>query len=136
MRTVGSWHRLAIATAVAGAIGLAACSHATSDAAPPPPGGQIAIDHGCVSCHSIDGSRGVGPSWKGLYGSEVELVDGRRVVADDDYLRRAIREPSRDLVAGFSAGMPASALDDQEVTRLVAYIRSLGSLPAAGTSTP
>lgn len=42
---------------------------------------------GCVSCHSIDGSRLVGPTWKGLFGSQVAvLAEGKEktVTVDDD----------------------------------------------------
>ncbi len=31
---------------------------------------------GCANCHSIDGSKKVGPSFQGLYGTEHALADG------------------------------------------------------------
>src|SRR5271167_209928 len=36
---------------------------------------------GCSGCHSLDGTRGTGPSWKGLAGSQVKLSDGRTLTA-------------------------------------------------------
>jgi len=38
---------------------------------------------GCRSCHSIDGSTGTGPTWKGLAGSSVKLTTGRTVTANE-----------------------------------------------------
>jgi cytochrome c oxidase subunit 2 len=89
------------------------------------PGRSIAERNGCLSCHSLDGSRRAGPSWKGLYGSHVELEDGRVVVADEEYLDRAIREPGREVVKGFAASMPLVSLSDQDRQQVIEYIRSL-----------
>ena len=45
--------------------------------------GQIlATERNCISCHSADGSPGVGPSWRERYGTVGELVDGSTVVVD------------------------------------------------------
>lgn len=96
------------------------------------PGRSIAQRNGCLSCHSLDGSRRAGPSWKGLYGSQVELEDGRVVVADEEYLDRAIREPGREVVKGFAASMPLVSLPDQDRQQVIDYIRSLtdpGAVP-------
>ena len=56
-----------------------------------------------------------------------ELADGRTVVADEAYLRRAIEEPGAEVVAGFQEGMPAyvGVLTDSQIESLVMYIRSL-----------
>jgi cytochrome c oxidase subunit 2 len=86
-------------------------------------GAELADDNGCSACHR---SGAVGPSWEGLYGSDVELEDGSVVVADEDYLTRAITDPGADISAGFNVSMPDNDLDDEEVAALVAYIRELG----------
>ncbi len=83
---------------------------------------------GCVSCHSVDGSKLVGPTWKGLYGSKVTvLTDGqeREVTAADDYIKRSIHHPPAELVKGFAPQMPTTELKDRDVDDLVAYIKSL-----------
>lgn len=82
----------------------------------------------CLACHTIDGSQAVGPTWKGLYGHEVELEDGTKVVADDAYLIESIKDPNAKVVKGFPKGaMPpyGSILTDENIADLVAYIRSL-----------
>ena len=91
-------------------------------------GRQIAIRQ-CASCHGADGSGTVGPAFVGLYGSEVTLTDGSTVVADDEYLRRSIVEPSAQLVDGYTLKMPETNLEDDEIEAVLAYIRELGSDP-------
>ena len=54
----------------------------------------VYADLGCQSCHSLDGSKGVGPTFKGLFGSQVELTTGRTVKADEAYLLESISTPT------------------------------------------
>ncbi len=88
-------------------------------------GKQTSISNGCASCHGTDGRGGVGPTWIGLAGSEVELDDGSTVIADDDYLVRAILDPAAEIVPGFSVNMPQNALTDDQALDIVAYIKEL-----------
>jgi cytochrome c oxidase subunit 2 len=100
-----------------------------AESAPDPTRGERAFKlKGCVSCHTTDGSKLVGPTWKGLYGSQVTvLTDGREVnvTADEDYLRRSIHHPPREVVKGFSPQMPRADLKEEDVADLIAYIKSL-----------
>lgn len=61
--------------------------------------------YGCVSCHSVDGSDNIGPTFKNLYGLQhkVLLPDGSQkdMVVDEPYLRRAILEPASEVPIGF-----------------------------------
>jgi cytochrome c oxidase subunit 2 len=86
---------------------------------------EVAKRFNCTGCHTSDGSDSVGPTWLGLYGSQVQLADGETVVADDDYLRRAIQDPSAQVVEGFRASMPEQELDSSQVDGVIAYIREL-----------
>ncbi|MEO7802945.1 MAG: cytochrome c [Actinomycetota bacterium] len=93
-------------------------------------GQSLASDKGCASCHSVDGSKGVGPTWKGLYLTNVELEGAGPVLADRAYLRESMLQPSAKTVAGFKHGLmeqliPANSLSDDEVKALIAYIESL-----------
>lgn len=109
------------------AVLASACARADTESpggAPADRGAQLAQDHGCTSCHGTDGDGGVGPSWRGLAGSEIELTDGRTVVADTEYLRRAITDPGAEVRAGYAVPMPEVPLDDDEVDDLVAYVES------------
>ncbi|NGP88253.1 c-type cytochrome [Fodinibius halophilus] len=89
-------------------------------------GKTIATNNACNTCHSTDGSRLVGPTWKNLYGSERTLTDGETVVADEEYLRTAIVEPSAQVAEGFAPSMvPYDHLSDSKINSLIAYIKSL-----------
>ena len=90
-------------------------------------GAYVAEFQGCLSCHSIDGSALVGPTWLGLFGSERPLADGSSVVADEDYLVNSIMHPEDQAVAGYPMIMPIyeTVLSEEEVQGLVEYIKSL-----------
>lgn len=104
-------------------------------------GEQWAVEFGCVSCHSADGTVGVGPSWLGIYGKQETLVGGSTVTVDDEYIIRSILNPSADLVDGFTDSMSKDfgdrfaqreteiadrqALEVDIVDDLIAYIQSL-----------
>lgn len=104
----------------------AACGETPEQSAPATPeeGRDVAEELGCFSCHSTDGSRRVGPTWQGLWGSEVELADGTTVTADEEYIRTSILDPDAQQVAGFGV-MPDFDVSESELEALVAYIRSL-----------
>lgn len=82
---------------------------------------------GCKACHSLDGSKGVGPSWKGLWGSQVPLADGSTVLADEEYITESIRNPSAKVHQGFSPNaMPSFAyLKDGQIADLIEFIKTL-----------
>ena len=83
---------------------------------------------GCNSCHSIDGKEGVGPTLKGINGSEVYLEDGTEIEVDETFLYESIQQPGKTIVKGFSNIMPASSakkMTDEQIWDLVAYIMSL-----------
>ncbi|MDW8030476.1 MAG: cytochrome c [Candidatus Bipolaricaulota bacterium] len=92
----------------------------------------LATSVGCTACHSADGTTLVGPTWKGLYGHEVEVVlpDGTetKVIADDAYLRESILNPNAKITKGFQANlMPVyeGQLSDDDIQAIIAYIKSL-----------
>jgi len=93
-------------------------------------GSRLAASLGCTGCHSVNGSSGVGPTWKGLAGATVKLADGRTLTADDAYLIESIRDPDKLIVVGFKAGVMSSAIKPGSVSQadaqaLLAYIDSL-----------
>jgi cytochrome c oxidase subunit 2 len=89
--------------------------------------GKLAYDDkGCSACHSVDGSEGVGPTFKGLWGRTERLVGGGTAVVDENYVRESILEPGARLVEGYDDVMPPTPLDDREIQGIVTYLRSLG----------
>ncbi len=88
-------------------------------------GRLVAQQKGCVACHSVDGSRGVGPSWKGLYGSSEALEGGGTAKVDDAYLREAINAPQASIVRGYPPVMPPAGLSEAELAAVVEYIKTV-----------
>lgn len=90
-------------------------------------GKQLYDQLGCATCHSTDGSTRVGPTWKGIFGATHSMVDGTRVVVDENYIRESILEPQARIVAGFTPSMPTykGRLKDFEITALIEYIKTL-----------
>jgi len=84
--------------------------------------------YGCLSCHSLDGSKLVGPTWLGLFGSQVKLADGSTVIADEAYIIESIRNPSAKIVEGYPNIMPANVgqdLSDERIQDIIAFIKTL-----------
>ena len=88
-------------------------------------GQQLAQAKACVACHSTNGSAGVGPTWKGLYQSTRELEDGTTVTADEAYLEESISDPTAKVAQGFMPIMSATPFTDDEMSAIIAYIKSL-----------
>jgi cytochrome c oxidase subunit 2 len=90
-------------------------------------GSKLSTEQGCLSCHSIDGSPLVGPTWLGLYGSERQFDDGSSALADEAYLLNAILNPGERVVADYPNIMPAAYdfLSDEELNAIVEYVKSL-----------
>lgn len=79
----------------------------------------------CATCHSLDGSPGIGPSWEGIYLSERPLASGGTVIADVNYLRESIIYPNEKVVEGYQPIMPPYAnLTDEELNSLITFIKA------------
>ena len=87
-------------------------------------GKALAQGKGCVGCHSVDGSAGVGPTWKGLFGKTEAFADGSTTLMDAAALKQEIRDPQSRVVKGFQPLMPKLEIKDDELDALVAYIQA------------
>jgi len=87
---------------------------------------------GCVTCHSGE-SDSRGPDLSDVFGSEVRLKTGEVVVADEDYIMESIVDSGKKVVEGYMALMPSfkNQLTTEEAMNLIAYIKSLSSVPEA-----
>ncbi len=112
-------------------------------------GKRLYTQLGCVTCHSVDGSRGQGPSWKDMYlhlqklqpgcmqaGGQIEDVPGKPTDKEfhdwEDYLNRSIQNPGADIVEtfqnimpSFSAQLDGSPYNVKKRLALIEYIKSL-----------
>ena len=87
-------------------------------------GGQLYKAKGCNACHSVDGSKIVGPTFKGLYGRQEDTSAGA-VTADDAYLKESILQPMAKIVTGYPPAMPPQQVNDTELASLIEFIKSL-----------
>lgn len=85
--------------------------------------------YGCAACHA-PGAKELAPSLRSLYGNTVKLSGGKTALADEQYLRDAILEPNRQVVAGYQPIMPSykGQIDEEGIIKLIAYLKSLGQL--------
>ena len=81
----------------------------------------------CIACHSLDGSRTVGPSWKGLFGSKREFENGSTTIADEDYLKESILNPNVKVVKSYPPVMPSyqGQFSEEQISGIVEYIKDL-----------
>jgi len=88
-------------------------------------GAKLYETKACVTCHSLDGSKKTGPSFKGVFGHSVPLKDGSTVTVDEEYIRRSIMEPLSQVVAGFEPVMPVygGTLSPEDIDALIAFIK-------------
>ncbi|MDD2797062.1 MAG: cytochrome c oxidase subunit II [Bacteroidales bacterium] len=94
-------------------------------------GFKVLEKNGCVACHSIDGSKSVGPTFKGIYGTSVDVtIDGKpqKVTVDDKYIKSSIYDPNKEVVTGYVPGMMKSYKDiikENEVKEISDYLKTL-----------
>lgn len=92
------------------------------------PGYKILESNGCLGCHSTKDEKLAGPSFKGLYGSEIEIeTDGvkRKIRVDDDYIRTSILKADKDVVVGFKPIMQSYDLSSQDILLINQYLKTL-----------
>ncbi|MBL0926908.1 MAG: cytochrome c oxidase subunit II [Phycisphaerales bacterium] len=88
---------------------------------------------GCATCHSVDGSKGTGPSWKNIWGQTHKFDLGKSSdkaaasrVVDENYIRDSVLTPGLNVVEGYPNQMPAYPnLKPREMIAIITYIQYL-----------
>jgi len=92
-------------------------------------GRKLSVDKGCAVCHSSDGTKSIGPTFKGLFGSNATVLEEGKeitVIADEAFLKRSIKDPASQIVKGYPNLMPVQKeLTEDEIRALTDYIKSL-----------
>ncbi|MEN8202409.1 MAG: cytochrome c oxidase subunit II [Bacteroidota bacterium] len=94
-------------------------------------GWEVLRRNGCNACHSVDGSKLVGPSYLGGWGSTRMVVterEEREVTVDEEYVRRSIYDPNADVVEGYNEGLMLSyegMVTEEDVELIIAYLKAL-----------
>ena len=98
----------------------------------------------CQYCHTLDGNKSTGPSFKGLWDrvskGEVwftsreklsELYGNNSVYGvPENYIRTSILDPQKHIVKGFLGSMPSfqGQLKDKQITAIIEMFKNLDTL--------
>jgi cytochrome c oxidase subunit II len=90
-------------------------------------GQKLVGEQGCLKCHSVDGSKHIGPTFLGLYEREEKLDDGQTIRVDEAYITQSMMDPGAHIVAGYQNVMPTyqGKLQGPESAAIVEYIKTL-----------
>jgi cytochrome c oxidase subunit 2 len=100
-------------------------------------GESVYNQQGCMACHSVDGSKRVGPSFQNIYNREATYDQGKAYKADEEYIRESILNPNKHIVDGYPANqMPAyeGLISDDQIKALIAWFKTLDGKSSAATS--
>lgn len=93
--------------------------------------GKLLYQTNCSACHTTNGQKLIGPTFKGLFGTKRKVLAGgamKTVSADIRYLERAVISPHLEVVQGFEAvPMPSykEILQPEEIKLLIEYIKTV-----------
>ncbi|CAA6811823.1 MAG: Cytochrome c oxidase polypeptide II (EC [uncultured Campylobacterales bacterium] len=97
-----------------------------------PKGLVVLKQNGCISCHSLEPIKLVGPSFKGIYNREVKVIDSNKnlvtMISDEAYLKDAILKPNKEIVDGYMANvMPSyeNVISEDDINEMINYLKEL-----------
>lgn len=93
-------------------------------------GEKLYKENACITCHTTNGDKGTGPTWKGMWGHPVSLnaaLSGGKGedTVDENYVRESILKPNAKVVAGYNPVMPPYTLSDKQIEALMEYMKTL-----------
>ncbi len=94
-------------------------------------GYKIMENNGCFSCHTVDGTKNVGPSFRGLFGSTIEVITNgnpRKITVDAEYIKSSVYEPDKDVVVDYQKGLMKSyqgLIKEKEINGITEYLKTL-----------
>jgi len=95
------------------------------------PGLTILKRNACISCHSLNGTTLVGPTFKGIYGRKEMVLEGGQeyeLTVDDGYITKSIYEPNLQVVEGFNPGLMISykeQVNEDDLKQIIEYLKTL-----------
>ena len=82
----------------------------------------------CTACHNLNTEvRKIGPGFKNLYGKNREFTDGSATIANDDYIRQSVKQPDAKIVKGYQNQMNMIPLNEEEITSIIEYLKSVSN---------
>jgi cytochrome c oxidase subunit 2 len=95
------------------------------DATPAEAGAYYYELRGCATCHSVNGTRIVGPTFKGLWGKQEALVGGGTATVDEAYFIESVKNPLAKIVEGYPPAMTQQTISDEEIGFIIEYVKTL-----------
>jgi cytochrome c oxidase subunit 2 len=87
--------------------------------------------NGCFACHSMDGTKLVGPTFKGLHSTTVDVTTNgvaRKVLVDKAFIQKSIYEPNADIATGYAQGVMKSykgIVTEKDIELIDQYLKDL-----------
>jgi len=107
---------------------------------PPEVIGERVYKSQCASCHSVDGSKNTGPTWKGAFGTQVPLENGSTALYDENYIRESILNPQAKIHKGSGPYSQMNSfqgqLDEKRIDGIIAYMKKLNPGAAGAPAAP
>ena len=86
--------------------------------------------HGCIACHSLDGSKlgKIGPTFKGLYASQRHFNKAPSQKADEAFIKESLIAPNKKVAKGYQVAMGSYAgrLTDVEIDSIIMFLKTIG----------
>ncbi|MRG92185.1 cytochrome c oxidase subunit II [Polyangium spumosum] len=102
-------------------------------------GELAAAQHGCLRCHTLDGTPHLGPTWAGLYGTTIPLEGGGNTRVDEAYITESMMDPLARIHAGYQRIMPSylGQIRPAETSAIIELMKSLRDVrPKPGAEAP
>jgi len=86
---------------------------------------------GCNACHSTDGSKIIGPTYLGLWGSTHTVVRNGQdvnITVDSAYIMKSIYEPNYEVVKGYQKGLMQPydrSVSAKDIEKIIEYLQTL-----------
>ena len=87
-------------------------------------GAQLYKAKTCNACHTLDGTKLVGPTFKGVWG-RAEETSGGPITVDLAYLKESVLTPMAKIVNGYPPAMPPQVLTDLELESIALFMQTL-----------
>lgn len=95
-------------------------------------GAELFSKYGCAVCHSLEGKIIYGPPLNEIFMKNVKVLRGGKeftIVADREYLKKAISEPRYEKVLEYkNKEMPLANFSEEETDILVEYIIAMNGI--------
>jgi cytochrome c oxidase subunit 2 len=96
-------------------------------------GAKLFRDLTCTNCHKAEGT-GRGPALAGIFGTQVQLEGGAKVLGDEEYIRESILNPAARVALGYQPVMPTfqGLVTEEGLLSLIEYVKSIGPKDTKG----